>query len=80
VKSKPPASYDQPPSALWPARLNTGGYKVEAVPLIRKGHEVLVPGQIWAYTARVYPTNLLSQLPRLLTAMNVPPTSPCGAP
>jgi hypothetical protein len=71
VKTKPPALYKQqtnPPSKLstqWPAQLVTGGY------YLKQGLKGQVP--IWYYTARVYPENLLTQLPTLNRLLTSPP-------
>ena len=68
TKAGPPAFYDQPgsqPSKYWPAHLNTGGF----FPLPRPNAP---PAQIWYYTARVYPMNLLARQ----FAMNQLLTSP----
>jgi hypothetical protein len=89
VKSKVPPSYDSAmssPSKLWPAHLNAIGYRIEPVPVhgkngqvvIKNGHVVTQLAPVWYYTARVYPSNLLTQLPRLATALNAPPTVVCG--
>jgi hypothetical protein len=91
VKTKPPAFYDQPstpPSKQptnqqWPAHLNTGGYKMVPVPLtshgqpvVRNGHVVYGPPvQVWYYSARVYPMNLLYRLPVLYKTLTSPSAS-----
>ena len=50
--------------------LNTGGFFLKPGP---RG-----PVQIWYYDARVYPQNLLLQLPLLAAKLNRPPTVVCG--
>ena len=73
VNSRPSAFYNQPGnqrSKFWPVHLNTGGFYLLPRP---SG-----PVKIWYYSARVYPKNLLLQLPRLAATLNNPPTLVCG--
>ena len=73
VTSRPPAVYNEPGnprSKFWPAHLNTGGFYL----LPRPGG----PVKIWYYAARIYPKNLLLQVPRLAATLNNPPTLVCG--
>ena len=69
TKSRPPAFYDQPgspPAKYWPAHLNTGGFFLLPRPNAP-------PAQIWYYTARVYPMNLLTRLPTVNQLLTSPP-------
>jgi hypothetical protein len=69
TKSRPPASYDQPgqqQSKYWPAHLNTGGFFL--VPRPGGGS-----AQVWYYSARVYPVNLLTRLTTMNQLLTAPP-------
>ncbi len=72
VTSTVPAFYNVP-AKLWPAHLNTGGFTL--VPVTRNGHTRLV--QVYAYTARLYPLNLLTEQQKLKATLGSP-TVNCG--
>ena len=69
TKPLPPPFYNQPgmpPQKYWPAHLNTGGFFL--VP--RPGASSV---QVWYYSARVYPVNLLTRLPAMNQLLTSPP-------
>jgi len=59
--------------AGWPHHYNFGGYYM--APSAKPPHQ---PVKIYYYTAREYPGNLLTQLPRIAKEMNNPPTVVCS--
>jgi hypothetical protein len=67
-KMKIPATYisQYPVGKTWPARLETGGYYLQPQP----GGQ---SAQIWNYTARVYPMNLLQAVQSLPKTLASPP-------
>lgn len=60
-------------SGGWPHHLNTGGYYL--APASDDPSQIV---KIWYYTARVYPGNLLKDVPRIAAALNDPPVVVCG--
>ncbi len=75
-KKKPPQNYYDaypPGSTSWPVHIVYGGYYITLIPETSHGHDVLkngrvvlVPVQIWYYSARIYPFNLLARLQKTL--------------
>ena len=57
----------------WPHHYNYGGYYM--APAAKPPHELV---KIYYYTAREYPGNLLTQLPRIAKVMNNPPAVVCS--
>ena len=69
TKPGPPVFYHQPgspPAKFWQAHLNTGGFFLLPRPNAP-------PAQIWYYTARVYPMNLLARLHTVNQLLTAPP-------
>jgi len=68
--SRPPYVYSKPPaflnSALWPAQVNFGGYFYQKAPVTLSNGKVVMQNLPFPwYSARVYPINLLTYLPRI---------------
>jgi hypothetical protein len=57
----------------WPHHFNYGGYYM--APAAKPPHQLV---KIYYYTAREYPGNLLTQLPRIAREMNNPPAVVCS--
>jgi hypothetical protein len=58
----------------YPFALAIGGYTLQPVPVKEKNGQVVIRDvPIYDYTARVYPKNLLTQLPPLEAALTAPP-------
>jgi hypothetical protein len=87
--SRPPYNYTKVPvrwrnlsahpnGSKWPAYIDFGGYYNKWIQIKgENGHLVWVNGQFAWLTARVYPVNLLAQLPKLKAKLSSP-TVNCG--
>jgi hypothetical protein len=80
--SRPPYVYSRPPaflhSKLWPAELPFGGYFYQEAPVVKNGTTVMESLPFPWISARVYPVNLLSYMPKIATLLNNPPAVVCG--